>query len=71
MRYIYPRLYSLHDMPDDAGMPEEETGHIILPPAQNLTSEKLAPHGLYLIDDGQTQFPVSYTHLTLPTICSV
>jgi protein transport protein SEC24 len=56
MRYIYPRLYSLHDMPDNAGMPDEDTGHIVLPPAQNLTSEKLAPHGLYLIDDGQTQF---------------
>lgn len=56
MRYIYPRLYSLHDMPDNAGMPDGETGQIVLPPPQNLTSERLAPHGLYLIDDGQTQF---------------
>lgn len=56
MRYIYPRLYSLHDMPDTAGVTDGETGQIVLPPPQNLTSERLAPHGLYLIDDGQTQF---------------
>lgn len=56
MRYIYPRMYSLHDMPDNAGMPDEETGHIVLPPALNLSSERLVSYGLYLIDDGQTQF---------------
>ncbi|VUC23646.1 unnamed protein product [Clonostachys rosea] len=56
MRYIYPRLYSLHDMPDNAGTPDEETGQIVLPPALNLSSEKLVSYGLYLIDDGQTQF---------------
>ncbi|KAF4121550.1 protein transport protein SEC24 [Geosmithia morbida] len=56
IRYIYPRLYSLHDMPDSAGLPDPETGHIVLPPPVNLSSERLAPYGLYLIDDGQTQF---------------
>ncbi|KAM3514104.1 hypothetical protein MY11210_002205 [Beauveria gryllotalpidicola] len=56
MRYIYPRLYSLHDMPDTAGVTDGETGQIVLPPPLNLTSERLASHGLYLIDDGQTQF---------------
>ncbi|KND93078.1 Protein transport protein SEC24 [Tolypocladium ophioglossoides CBS 100239] len=56
MRYIYPRLYSLHDMPDNAGMPDEETGQIVLPPPLNLSSERFVPYGLYLIDDGQTQF---------------
>ncbi|UKZ49559.1 COPII subunit [Trichoderma virens] len=56
IRYIYPRLYSLHDMPDNAGVPDETTGQIILPPAQNLSSERLVPYGLYLIDDGQVQF---------------
>jgi protein transport protein SEC24 len=49
-------MYSLHDMPDDAGMPDEKTGEIILPPPSNLSSERLVPYGLYLIDDGQTQF---------------
>jgi protein transport protein SEC24 len=56
MRYIYPRLYSLHDMSDNAGVPDQETGAITLPPAMNLSSERFAPYGLYLIDDGQTQF---------------
>jgi protein transport protein SEC24 len=56
MQYIYPRLYSLHDMPDNAGVPDPETSQIVLPPPLNLSSERFAPYGLYLIDDGQTQF---------------
>ncbi|QIW96542.1 hypothetical protein AMS68_002060 [Peltaster fructicola] len=56
IQYIYPRLYSLHDMPDEAGLPHPETGAIVMPPALNLTSGNLVPYGLYLIDDGQTQF---------------
>lgn len=56
MQYIYPRLYSLHDMPDNAGIPNETTGEIVLPPPANLSSERLIPYGLYLLDDGQTQF---------------
>ncbi|KAL2009785.1 hypothetical protein VTN00DRAFT_5592 [Thermoascus crustaceus] len=56
IQYIYPKMYSLHDMPDDAGLPNEKTGEIILPPPVNLSSERLVPYGLYLIDDGQTQF---------------
>ncbi|KAL1881359.1 hypothetical protein VTK73DRAFT_4366 [Phialemonium thermophilum] len=56
MQYIYPRLYSLHDMPDNAGIPDPQTGHIVLPPPLNLSSERLVSYGLYLIDDGQTQF---------------
>ena len=56
IQYTYPKMYSLHDMPDDAGLPDEKTGEIILPPPVNLTSTRLVPYGLYLIDDGQTQF---------------
>jgi protein transport protein SEC24 len=56
MQYIYPRFYSLHDMPDTAGVPDPDTNAVVLPPAQNLSSERLMPYGLYLIDDGQTQF---------------
>ena len=56
IQYIYPKLYSLHDMPDDAGTVNPETEEIVLPPAHNLSSERLVPYGLYLIDDGQTQF---------------
>ncbi|KAK3936902.1 hypothetical protein QBC46DRAFT_394023 [Diplogelasinospora grovesii] len=56
MQYIYPRLYSLHDMPNNAGIPDPETNQIVLPPPLNLSSERFVPYGLYLIDDGQTQF---------------
>ncbi|KAJ1325569.1 protein transport protein SEC24 [Microdochium nivale] len=56
MQYIYPRLYSLHDMPDNAGVPDPETSQIVLPPPINLSSERFVSYGLYLIDDGQTQF---------------
>ncbi|KAK8069242.1 hypothetical protein PG994_005858 [Apiospora phragmitis] len=56
MQYIYPRLYSLHDMPDNAGVPGGETNQTVLPPPLNLSSERFVSYGLYLIDDGQTQF---------------
>lgn len=56
IQYIYPKMFSLHDMPDDAGIVDEKSGEIILPPPVNLSSERLVPYGLYLIDDGQTQF---------------
>ncbi|CAK7209018.1 COPII subunit [Sporothrix curviconia] len=56
LQFIYPRLYSLHDMPDNAGVPDPETSQIVLPPPLNLSSERFVPYGLYLIDDGQTQF---------------
>lgn len=56
IKYIYPDFFSLYDMPEEAGLPNEETGIVTLPPKQNLISERIAPHGLYLIDDGQTIF---------------
>lgn len=56
IQYMYPRLYSLHDMPDNAGVPDPETNQIVLPPPLNLSSERFVSYGLYLIDDGQTQF---------------
>ncbi|KAI1207419.1 uncharacterized protein F4807DRAFT_177306 [Annulohypoxylon truncatum] len=56
MQYIYPHLYSLHDMPDNAGVPDPETSQIVLPPPLNLSSERFVSYGLYLIDDGTTQF---------------
>ncbi|KAG4304754.1 hypothetical protein PORY_001807 [Pneumocystis oryctolagi] len=52
--FLHPRFYSLHNMPDDAGL--HGANGTILPPEMNLTSEKIESHGLYLIDDGQIQF---------------
>lgn len=56
IKYLHPDFFSLFDMPDEAGLPNEETGEIVLPPKINLSGERLVPHGLYLIDDGQTMF---------------
>lgn len=56
IQYIYPKMFSLHDMPDDAGTPHPESGETILPPPKQLSSEQLVSYGLYLIDDSQTQF---------------
>ena len=55
-QFIYPRMYSLHDMPDAAGVPDPDTGEIVMPPTIPASSASLVPYGLYLIDDGQTQF---------------
>lgn len=50
IRYIYPTVYSLHDMADDAGFPNEETGDIVLPDAINASAESFERYGLYLIN---------------------
>jgi len=52
--YIHARFYSLHNMPAEAGTYGENG--VILPPALNLTSERLERHGLFLIEDGQNIF---------------
>lgn len=49
--YIYPTLYSLHNMPAEAGEVGEHG--VVLPPRLNLTGEKLEPHGCYLLENGQ------------------
>ncbi|KAK6518989.1 COPII subunit [Arthrobotrys megalospora] len=56
MQYIHPKMYSLHDMPDECGHPHPETGEIVLPQPINLSSERIQRYGLYLIDDTQNQF---------------
>lgn len=69
-QYIYPRLFSLHDMDDAVGRPERdpsvptlaaaappvpgvpEEPPVRLPPALNLTAERLTSDGVYLLDNG-------------------
>ncbi|KAI9490579.1 hypothetical protein BDB00DRAFT_768538 [Zychaea mexicana] len=52
--YIYPNLYSLHNMPPEAG--EISENGVALPPALNLTVENLELHGCYLLENGQNIF---------------
>lgn len=55
MKYIYPRMYSLHDMPEEAGTVPPGEQYTLLPQPLNLNSTALEHHGLYLIDNGQYQ----------------
>ncbi|GMM52558.1 COPII subunit [Starmerella bacillaris] len=55
IKLLYPEFYALHELPDEAGLPDEN-GNIVLPQRLNLTGEVLQSHGLYLLDDGQVMF---------------
>lgn len=70
IKSIYPTVYSLHNMPDECGLPEEiiqvneETGEeevitsteILLPEPINDTKASWENYGLYLIDNGTELF---------------
>lgn len=51
IRYIYPTVYSLHDIPDEVGLPDSETNQIVLPSAINSGAEHFERYGLYLINN--------------------
>ena len=59
--FIYPQLFELHTMDDDAGHPSEEDeedrlvagrNRIILPPVMNLSIDRLSSDGVYLLSNG-------------------
>lgn len=64
LSYIHPRLYSIHDMDSQAGLPvsdddAEKEGiktagrnMILLPKAINLSVERLSSEGVYYLDNG-------------------
>lgn len=70
IKYIYPTVYSLHNMGDDCGFPEQiveideetgeekvvGTGEIILPEPINDTKASWENYGLYLIDNSSELF---------------
>ncbi|CEG45436.1 coatomer copii [Plasmopara halstedii] len=60
--FIYPRMFALHDMPPEAGLPAAKdeanesddsgaTNSIVLPPVINLSIERLQCDGVFLLDD--------------------
>ncbi|KAJ1916736.1 COPII subunit [Mycoemilia scoparia] len=53
---MLPRMYSLHDMPDECGRPDKETGIVVLPPRLPPSGEQLALHGVYLLYDGHDSY---------------
>ncbi|RKP04414.1 protein transport protein Sec24c [Thamnocephalis sphaerospora] len=50
--YLYPHLYSIHDMDRTAGEPDAN-GHIKLPELVRVSYERLAPFGVYLLENSQ------------------
>ena len=57
--FIYPRMFSIHDMDARAGMPSDtndETtaglNNILLPTSVNLSVERLTSNGIFLLDNG-------------------
>eukprot|EP00752_Nemacystus_decipiens_P003181 g2944.t1 len=65
--FTYPRMFSLHDMDEDVGMPRPEgldedtiptagSDGIKLPEVSNLSAERLSPEGVFLLEDGVELF---------------
>ncbi len=59
--FIYPRMFSLHNMPQDAGLslssPAEPTPtagnkNVKLPPIMTLSAERLTTDGIFLLENG-------------------
>lgn len=61
--FMYPRMFSIHDMSSSAGLPFEGNPDesdvqlagregILLPQVVNLTCERLVPNGVFLLDNG-------------------
>lgn len=49
---VYPFFFAVNALEPEAGLPDAETGKIVLPARMALSSEKLERHGLYVIDNG-------------------
>ena len=64
--FIYPRMFSLHDMSSSAGLPSNAApsdddklagrDNIELPRVLNLTVDRLASNGIFLLDNGVDMF---------------
>ena len=50
MALVHPRLFAVHRLPE--GPPVDPTGAGALPPALSLSSERLEPDGVYLLENG-------------------
>lgn len=53
LQLAHPNFYSLHNMPQLSGTINATTGEYIMPPVNNLSSEKLEVHGCYMLENGQ------------------
>jgi protein transport protein SEC24 len=62
--FIYPRMFSVHDMPMDAGTPSDNSddvptagvNRVRLPTILNLSHERLSSEGMFLLENGYDLF---------------
>lgn len=50
--YLYPRMYSLHNLAEEDGYADEQ-GHLHMPPSIRCSFSRIEVGGVYLIDNGQ------------------
>ncbi|KAF7326008.1 SEC23 SEC24 family protein [Mycena kentingensis (nom. inval.)] len=50
---LYPSMLALHDLSDDAGFPDANTGKLVLPDTMRDSHMYMEAHGAYLIDSGE------------------
>ncbi|KAI8976442.1 Sec23/Sec24 trunk domain-containing protein [Pilobolus umbonatus] len=65
--YVIPHFYPIHSMPPMAGT-MDPTGHCVMPPLMNLSSEKMESHGCYLLENGHTIYLWFGKHC-IPPLC--
>ncbi|ORZ11124.1 Sec23/Sec24 trunk domain-domain-containing protein [Absidia repens] len=68
MNLVHSNFYALHSMPPQAGIVDSQTQNCTMPTRMNLTSEKLEPHGCYLIENGQRIF-IWVGKAAVPPLC--
>ncbi|KAJ1941993.1 COPII subunit [Kickxella alabastrina] len=54
--YTVARMYSLHDLPAEAGYPDQSSGLTVLPPRLGLSADALSPYGIFLLHNGSDLF---------------
>ncbi|RDW68114.1 hypothetical protein BP6252_09510 [Coleophoma cylindrospora] len=51
--YLYPRMIPIHNLSDEEGFANPETGHLIMPPSVRDSFSRVEEGGVYLVDNGQ------------------
>ena len=54
MQYIYPDLYRIDDLTEENGLDDEEFGIVPQTPRLQLSWERIAATGMYLLDAGDS-----------------